>query len=287
MKKVVDFPDSIAIKKEAAEWLIRLDGDDELTNHEQQALADWLRRSQAHREQLQSLAELWGKMNVLTELAVPLGQPGSAGRLARRPLRPLTVTAALIAIVVLISISWSLLDSTTSTNGLYATAIGAQQSVSLSDGSVVFLNTDTQIRVDYNDTFRDVHLLQGEAHFTVAEDSARRFRVFAGAGRIEAVGTSFSVYLKEQTVDVTVTEGRVTLAAMRVASATPAENATPDPVLQSRPRITPLGELKAGQIATIETGRGETDGQAEALRDLRDVTERDLSRRIAWTSTLR
>ena len=73
MKNVVEFPDTSAIKEESARWLIRLDGDDPLSAQEEEELRAWLNRSDAHREQLHKLAGLWGKMNVLTELAVPLG----------------------------------------------------------------------------------------------------------------------------------------------------------------------------------------------------------------------
>ncbi len=68
--------------------------------------------------------------------------------------------------------------------------------------------------MDYDEGFRDVHLLQGEAHFSVAHDKNLPFRVFAGAGQIRAVGTAFTVYLKNDSVDVTVTEGSVALAAI-------------------------------------------------------------------------
>lgn len=275
MKNVVEFPDTSAIREESARWLIRLDGDDPLSAQEEEELRAWLNRSDAHREQLHKLAGLWGKMNVLTELAVPLG---SVSR--RSPVLRATWLAASTAVVAAIAV-FALpyfANSDTATNGLYATAIGGQQSVALADGSAVFLNTDTQIRVDYDETTRDVHLLKGEAHFTVEPDAQRRFRVYAGTGRIEAVGTAFSVYLREDSVDVTVTEGRVALASVHVQK--------PEPNLPRsvNSQLTTLGELKAGQVASIESGINEPEREVAALSNLRDVTELDLSRRLAWTN---
>lgn len=291
MKKIVEFPDTRAIKEEAAEWLVRLDGDRELTRDERLELREWLQRSQAHRDQLRSLAELWAKMNVLTELAAPIGdQRPSRSAVAQKFSRPLWSIAAgvLLGIMAVFAIlNGALFDSTESSNGLYATAIGAQQSVTLDDASIVLLNTDSQMRVDFDEQHRDIHLIKGEAHFTVAKDSKRRFRVFAGTGRIEAVGTAFSVHMKDDSVDVVVTEGRVALASAgpsAIPAASRAQSGDGSPgIVRLASRITALGELKAGQVATIRPTIGSPEAPGAILSDLKDVTDRDLSRRIAWT----
>ena len=75
MKTIVEFPEKGVLAEEAAEWLIRLDADTPPTRQELETLGEWLHRSPAHREELERLAALWDRMNVLTELAVPLGKP--------------------------------------------------------------------------------------------------------------------------------------------------------------------------------------------------------------------
>ena len=55
---------------------------------------------------------------------------------------------------------------------------------------------------------RKIRLLRGEAHFVVAHDPGWPFEVFAGRGRIKAVGTAFSVRLTDDRVKVTVFEGK-------------------------------------------------------------------------------
>ena len=70
----MEFPDQGVLAEEAAEWLIRLDADTPPTRQELQTLGEWLNRSPAHREELEKLAAIWGRLNVLTELAVPLGK---------------------------------------------------------------------------------------------------------------------------------------------------------------------------------------------------------------------
>jgi transmembrane sensor len=94
----------------------------------------------------------------------------------------------------------------------YSTAIGQIREVVLADGSVVFLNTNTKIRVRFTDKLRDIALLQGEAQFEVAKNKMRPFIVAAGGTRVRAVGTSFTVtVLSERPVEVLVKEGVVEL----------------------------------------------------------------------------
>jgi transmembrane sensor len=54
-------------------------------------------------------------------------------------------------------------------------------------------------------------LLRGEAVFEVARDPQRPFQVYAGSGRVEALGTSFLVKALDRRLELTVTEGRVRL----------------------------------------------------------------------------
>ncbi|HWS70030.1 MAG TPA: FecR family protein [Steroidobacteraceae bacterium] len=96
-------------------------------------------------------------------------------------------------------------------SGVYATAVGEQRSLALSDGSTVQLNSLSKIRIRYGKHDRTVDLLQGQALFHVAKDTARPFIVGAGQTRVRAVGTQFDVYRKTDGTIVTVVEGRVAI----------------------------------------------------------------------------
>jgi transmembrane sensor len=299
-KNIVEFPDRKAVEEEAAAWLIKLDGDSPLAAEELAALREWLGRSPAHREQLRGFADFWGKLNVLTELAVPLGH--AKGRTNRGLVglrhafpqfgRAVVMTAALVVGIGIAATFWLRPDSFVNSNGLYATAIGQQQSTTFPDGSVVLLNTNSQIKVDYNDAYRDIRLLQGEAHFTVAPNAARPFRVYAGHGRVEAVGTAFSVYLKGNTVDVTVTEGKVALASVNVPSRQStqrlAQQEAPSGSDQSSGSVAildsglveTLGTLQAGESATIQ---GVFDADiASTIEVIEMVEEQEMAKRQSW-----
>ena len=83
MTDIVEFPDRRRVEHEAADWLIKLDRNSEPSADELGNLREWLSRSPVHREELGTLARLWGNMNVLTELAVPLGNAGVRARATR------------------------------------------------------------------------------------------------------------------------------------------------------------------------------------------------------------
>jgi transmembrane sensor len=91
----------------------------------------------------------------------------------------------------------------------YVTARGEQSERRLPDGSMLHLNTDSQVTVRYSRRERAVDLDRGQAFFQVAHDNKRGFRVAAGDAQVWDVGTQFDVYRKPDRVSVTVLEGSV------------------------------------------------------------------------------
>ncbi|HTC52808.1 MAG TPA: FecR domain-containing protein [Steroidobacteraceae bacterium] len=102
----------------------------------------------------------------------------------------------------------------------YSTAVGEQRTVALADGSTVFINTDSQVRVALSRNLRRVELSRGEALFSVSHDPGRPFEVHALQGVTTAVGTQFDVELTRGGAAVSVLEGTVTVGAS--GTATPA-----------------------------------------------------------------
>jgi transmembrane sensor len=82
--------------------------------------------------------------------------------------------------------------------------------VRLADGTVVTLNTDSRVRINYTGSARRLELLRGELHVAVAPDPARPLSVYAGDRVAQAVGTAFSVELTaDRRVELIVTDGKV------------------------------------------------------------------------------
>lgn len=93
---------------------------------------------------------------------------------------------------------------------------GGEFTLTLSDGTKVWLNSQSKIRypVIFNDITREVYL-EGEAYFEVAKDSRHPFHVNARNGvNIEVLGTSFNVrsYTDENAIETVLEEGSVRMS---------------------------------------------------------------------------
>lgn len=95
----------------------------------------------------------------------------------------------------------------------------------LTDGSVVELQREAVVEIDYRDNLRHVRLTKGGAHFAVVKDARRPFVVETAGVGVRAVGTAFVVQLTSEAVEVLVTEGRVAVGEPEVLRAT--GNTTP------------------------------------------------------------
>jgi transmembrane sensor len=101
----------------------------------------------------------------------------------------------------------------------FETAAGEQRTFELEDGSVVYLNTHSRVAIRLAAQTRDVRLLRGEALFRVHHDAGRPFRVYTEDAVVQAVGTQFDVYRRDDGTVVAVLEGRVNVTAEAPAAA--------------------------------------------------------------------
>jgi transmembrane sensor len=288
MRNVHQFKNLRTLDQEAAVWLARLDADEQLDEKELAPLSEWIKRSPAHKNALNSLADFWSN-NILTELMVPLGrQEINAGLwfgLKQKLLSPSGFTSLTATFLVVVALMFSLLSTTVpKTNGLYVTAVGQQKIITLDDGSTIQLNTNSQVAVEYENSYRNIRLLQGEAHFDVAKNPDRPFRVYAGSGRVQAIGTAFTVHLDDRDLQVLVTEGRVALASL---GGPLAENelktaSDADPYVFSQSKD--IATLGAGEFLTLNgEGQGILD-EGEESPKIGVINDAELSRIESWRS---
>jgi transmembrane sensor len=141
----------------------------------------------------------------------------------------------------------------------YVTGVGEQRNVRLADGSMLSLNTASVVEVAYSPARRDIRLLQGQALFNVAHNTARPFVVAAGDRKVTAVGTAFDVRLDGGAVKVVLVEGRVRVEPLR-----PAGMARIAPVL-ARQTLDAGEELVAAPGEGVEVATADTD-QATSWR---------------------
>ncbi|MGC1459659.1 MAG: FecR domain-containing protein [Steroidobacteraceae bacterium] len=135
----------------------------------------------------------------------------------RVPVWQVGLAASLLAVG---AVAWLFMSGPTVAE--YSTAVGEQRTVALADGSTVFLNTDSAVRMAFSRKLRRIDLSRGEALFSVSHDPVRPFEVHALQGVTTAVGTQFDVELTRAGAAVSVLEGTVTVGANgAVASAPP------------------------------------------------------------------
>jgi transmembrane sensor len=220
-KDHIEIDATTSVTEQASAWWMLLNhGDPTPADHH--AFGEWVARSPERVEAFLQTAKLtralrskdllWPDTPVETLIRearfAPAEVTGLPVRLQRQKYRasPWMRRVALAGIVALVAggLSWRFLAPEH-----YQTDIGEQRSVVLSDGSVVTLNTSSDIEVHIGKDHRTVELLSGEALFEVARDPARPFDVAAGKTVVRAVGTQFNVDRRPNGTTVTVVEGKV------------------------------------------------------------------------------
>jgi transmembrane sensor len=199
-----------SLTQEAADWHARLRSDS-LSEVEEGRFRAWLSGDPARRREFDALSALWDSLETVAQSPEVLRErqqmatSAAPERISRRAVVGWVLAAGVAGAAGFIS--WEQLFAA----DRYATGVGEQRIVPLSDGSIVTLNTSSQVRVRITGARRRVEVLRGQANFEVAEDLSRPFIVSAGGGEVRALGTVFDVYRRAGDVVVTLIEGRVSV----------------------------------------------------------------------------
>ena len=251
------------IVEEACEWAVKLD-DDALTEQDKKSLALWLSESPLHVDELllsasimTGVGEVDPERNISIEALLKTSAPEVVSlfqaRLKTKPASQNTSpkrTNALfrkyfsaLAATLLLAVISGLYIFVIAPNGqdqiAFTTETGEQRSLTMTDGSIIHINTETEIQIKYQDHERRVELLSGEAIFEVAHDSARPFRVYTGAAMTQAVGTIFNVRHISGITKVAVIEGTV---IVRSDDKRNSPNATAESTAVDKKRFLHVGE---------------------------------------------
>ncbi len=270
-------PDGLpeAIELAAAEWLVRRDRG--LDAAGRAALAHWLRADPRHARAFALLGETWAELDRVPADRLPL--PPARGRHGWWAAVAVT-TAAAAAVAAAMLLRPAAPDAPARALAVAAqrttTPLGGYERLALPDGSVVQLNTASEIAVDFAADERRVTLVRGEATFDVAKDAARPFVVRVAGIAVRAVGTAFNVRRHAGVVDVLVTEGRV-----RLEHAASGASLSVVPVVAASELSAPTAAapvLGAGQRAVITVGVGSGPAQGRVA----DVAPADAARTLAW-----
>jgi len=196
--------DAERIAEEAAGWVARLQSGD-ATAADHQRFDEWLQRDPAHREAYDEFRRLWGD---LKDVPIPPDRLKKLKRARRRATIYRSTGAAVVLLLCATLYQMGFLDRLRAD---HYTSVGEVQAFALTDGTRVYLNTDTAIAVDFTDRERRIRILRGEAFFDVAKNAARPFVVDDGVLTATAIGTQYAVRSATRALDadVQVEEGKV------------------------------------------------------------------------------
>lgn len=272
------------IAHEAAAWILRSDRG--LSAAEQDAFSIWLGADPRHGMEIARHRRHWNRLDTLADWRVEHSKCPNPDLLAppvRRRLWRFIPAGAGLTAAAAIALTWALWEPTREPAGsvpapaIAHTSLPASKRV-LPDGSIIELNRDAIVAVDFSAGERRVTLERGEAHFAVARDPARPFVVRASGVDVRAVGTVFNVRVDATAVEVLVTEGSVQVNAP--ARPLPGEYNRRDG-LPAGGRLAPAGQiLTARQRAVVLLADESVAPQVATL------TIGEIERVLAWQHRL-
>jgi len=256
-------PELSPVKQEAVAWFTRTRG--AMTEAQTRELDSWLAADEAHAEAFEAVARAWARMELPREAPELLELRARA--LNTAPARRVVIwrmAAGIAAAAVLgagtFAVQSGLVGYREFPNQTFRTEVGQRSTVTLPDGSVVTLNTDTVLRTRADGERRLLYLDKGQAYFKVAHDRTHPFVVSAAGRTVTALGTAFDVRVEQGRFAVTLVEGKVKVE-------------TPSP----RPAASPE---KAPPVQDVELVAG---NQFTALDDTRwSVSRADTARETTW-----
>jgi transmembrane sensor len=290
--------DSDRIAAEAADWFLRFHCASP-RHPDQQVFSEWLTRSPTHIEEYLAVSSAWIALNVPDEGAFTTDALIAAARESReadnivhlrdRPGNPPAdapprrasftrsisrrVLTAVAACLTAVLIAW--IGSVRRPDTAIETAVGEQRSVTLRDGSVVFLNTNSRVRIQWLGSERHIDLTRGEARFQVTRDAAHPFIVVTSKAAVRVLGTVFNVRADAQSTQVAVMEGQVEVMATVPASQTPQPGRPASRVNENTDDAVPSIRLGAGQRAAV-TSRGIVPNEGPSIESVAAWTQRRL-----------
>jgi transmembrane sensor len=204
------------LQAEATRWFsARRAGD--MAAEERATFKDWLARNPDAEARLERLQQHWDALDSIANDPAVLEMREHAVQAYNLPARFKALLAVAAAVLLLVSSSVTFLHYGNPLRSLFGsdgevfrTGTGQRTTATLTDGSVVTLDAESELRVVEMGARRRLQLIRGHAFFQVAKDRLHPFFVEAASKTIRAVGTEFDVQLDDQAkLTVTLIEGKV------------------------------------------------------------------------------
>lgn len=261
-----------ARKEAAVDWFFRRQSP-AFTVAEAEAFERWLAGSSENRDAFEAVEAFWagaGQAQDLPRFDAKRGQILKDIDRVRVTRRAGVVGAAVLAFAAVVGGAYELTAPKALVTQSFSTSVGQQATVTLPDGSVMTLNTDTVVRTKADAERRLVYLDKGQAFFRVAKDKRHPFVVTAAGRTVTALGTAFDLRVDGGELKVLLVEGKVRVAA---ASASPSRGSGPAAVAQASPahsvrttEMEPGSQLVASHDGDWRLSRVNVDQQTSWLR---------------------
>lgn len=173
------------------------------------------------------------------------------------PLRRLIAVAAAAAVLTITWIGWQQIHPNAPVLQQFSAAPGGKSRTMLPDGSIVWLNSNTQIHYDGNNfgkQYREI-TLTGEAFFDIAKKEGIPFIIHAGKINIHVLGTAFNVkaYTGDSAVYTTLVRGKIAVSFRGATVVLQPEEKLTIPVITQTAVLQPkhLEKDSSGQLSEI------------------------------------
>lgn len=270
LEKLLNRPGS---ERSAADWFL-INQEPDVSEQDYLEFLNWLEKDESNQKEYDRLEAAWllsGKIdnNGAFESQIAVSSFATANM-------KYAVAAAIAFITV--GLWYFQLDDS---KRHYRTNVGEQFVTTLDDGSVIHLNTATNVSVDYGDTVRRIKLHDGEAFFDVEKDpKGRPFIVEAGNRAVRVVGTQFNVKISEEGTDIDVLEGTIELIESPGETATVMATITQGDAIRVDQQGSPTSPKPAQTQDVIAWQAGRIDFFADPLESVVSEFNRYSRKRI-------
>jgi transmembrane sensor len=240
--------------EEAAEWLVRLSGDDARAD-DYAAFESW-KQSDARRaaaaERMCSLVDrLRGLRTTGSDTRTLHATLDAVGNYSRKPSRSRCLGATLALLLTLAMPGWLVLQKYPPAYLLadVRTATGRPETRQLADSTQLTLKGASAVNLRHDARQRTVELVRGEILLDVARDTQRPFVVETRHGSIRALGTRFAVRCDDAGTLLTMLESKTSVKA-----ATMSGGQAGDELVVSAGQRVRIGADGLGTVESIDAG---------------------------------
>lgn len=241
-------PPTDDILMEASAWLARLHADNRKPEDEDLFRA-WLLADPDHTRAFEAVDNSWAVLGGLPPHTASLKHKMATSR------RRLLMSGIGLTVIAVGSLTFV----RSSSAKVYETGVGEQKRVALDDGSRIFLNAQTRVTVQFDQSRRVADLEYGRVNFLVYEDERRPFIVEVDRRRIVSQQGNFDVRREGKDVQIVLLDGTAKVLIDNPANDSPEKSggrvlhggdrfvSVADRYRVDRPDLTPLIAWQAGR----------------------------------------